>query len=70
MIDRLILGAVLSVVGWNGLNPEPPALPTTLTFKQKAKARQQSEICLRKNNRHQSETVKRMCKRWKEQQGA
>ena len=68
MLDRLILGAVLSVVGWNGLNPEPPTPPTTLTFKQKAKARQQSEICLRKNNRHQSETVKRMCKRWKERQ--
>ena len=69
MIDRLILGAVLSVVGCNGLFPEPTP-PVEKTFKQKAQERQQSEICLRKNNKHQSETVKRMCKQWKEQQGA
>jgi hypothetical protein len=69
MIDRLILSAVLSTVGWNGLFPEPTP-PVEKTFKQKAQERQQSEICLRKNNKHQSETVKRMCKRWKEQQGA
>jgi hypothetical protein len=67
MIDRFILGVVLSVVGCNGLFSEP-APPVEKTLKQKAKARQQSEICLRKNNKHQSETVKRMCKRWKEQQ--
>jgi len=24
MIDRLIVGAVLSFVGWNGLFPDPP----------------------------------------------
>jgi len=65
MIDRLILGVVLSVVGWNGLFPEPPP---PLTLKQKAKERQLSEICSRKKK--QSDTVKRMCKQWKEQQGA
>lgn len=70
MIDRLILSAVLGTVGWNGLFPDPPLPPTTLTLKQKAKERQRSEICLRKNNKHQSDVVKRMCKRWKEQQGA
>ena len=69
MIDRLILGVVLSVVGCNGLFSEPTP-PVEKTLRQKAKERQQSEICLRKNNKHQSETVKRMCKRWKEQQGA
>jgi hypothetical protein len=45
MIDRLILGVVLSVAGWNGLFPEPPP---PLTLKQKAKERQLSEICSRK----------------------
>ncbi len=70
MIDRLILSAVLSTVGFNGLFPDPPPPVTPVTLKEKAKERQRSEICLRKNNRHQSESVKRMCKRWKEQQGA
>ena len=69
MIDRLILSAVLGTVGWNGLFPEPTP-PVEKTFKQKAQERQQSEICLRKNNKHQSETVKRMCKRWKEHRNA
>ena len=69
MLDRLILGVVLSVVGCNGLFSEPTP-PVEKTFKQKAKARQQSEICLRKDKRHQTDTVKHMCKRWKEQQGA
>ena len=68
MIDRLILGAVLSVVGCNVLFFATP--PVEKTLKQKAKERQQSEICLRKDKRHQTDTVKRMCKRWKEQQGA
>ena len=69
MIDRLILGVVLSVVGCNGLFSEPTP-PVEKTLKQKAKERQQSEICLRKDKRHQTDTVKHMCKRWKEQQGA
>jgi hypothetical protein len=69
MIDRLILSAVLSTVGFNGLFLEPTP-PVEKTFKQKAKERQRSEICLRKNNRHQSESVKRMCKRWEVQRNA
>jgi hypothetical protein len=69
VLDRLILGVVLSVVGCNGLFSEPTP-PVEKTLKQKAKERQQSEICLRKDKRHQTDTVKRMCKRWKEQQGA
>jgi hypothetical protein len=47
MLDRLILGVVLSVVGCNGLFSEPTP-PVEKTLKQKAKERQQSEICLRK----------------------
>ena len=69
MIDRLILGVVLSVVGCNGLFSEQTP-PVEKTLRQKAKERQQSEICLRKDKRHQTDTVKHMCKRWKEQQGA
>ena len=33
MIDRLILSAVLGTMGWNGLFPDPPLPPTTLTLK-------------------------------------
>ena len=69
MLDRIILSVALIATGWNGLFSEPTP-PVEKTLRQKAKERQQSEICLRKNNKHQSETVKRMCKRWKEQQGA
>jgi hypothetical protein len=69
MIDRLILGVVLSVVGCNGLFFEPTP-PVEKTLRQKAKERQQNKICLRKDKRHQTDTVKHMCKRWKEQQGA
>jgi hypothetical protein len=62
MIDRLILSAVLSTVGFNGLFPEPP---TPLTLKQKAKMKSVSAVCERKGK--QSKTVKQMCERWKEQ---
>ena len=69
MLDRLILGAVLSVVGCNGLFPEPPPPPTPLTLKQKAKQRSLSQMCSRKGHQKQSETVKRICKQWRDQQG-
>lgn len=36
MIDRLILSAVLSTVGFNGLFPEPPA---------DAKRKSKDEVC-------------------------
>jgi hypothetical protein len=64
MIDRLILSAVLGTVGFNGLNPDPPV---PMTLKQKAVYKSVSAVCERKGKK-QSETVKRMCKRWKEQQ--
>ena len=59
MIDRLILSAVLSVTGYNGMFPDPP-LP--LTLKQKAKERSISEMCNRKTK---SKAVKDLCKRWR-----
>jgi hypothetical protein len=62
MIDRLILSAVLSTVGFNGLNPEPP---TPMTLKEKAKMKSVSAVCERKGK--QSETVKQLCKRWEAQ---
>ena len=68
MLDRLILSAVLGTVGWNGLFPDPPLPPTPLTLKQKAKEKSLSQVCSRKGNKKQSETVKRICQEWKEQQ--
>ena len=64
MIDRLILSAVLSITGYNGLFPDP--LPP-LTLKQKAKERSITAMCDRKTK---SKKVKDLCKRWKEQQNA
>ena len=64
MIDKIILSAVLGTVGFNGLFPDPP---TPLTLKQKTKERQLSEMCDRKPK---SQTAKKLCKRWKEQQNA
>jgi len=64
MIDRILLSAVLSLTGYNGLFPEPSP---PLTLKQKAKERSISEMCDRKSK---SKTTKGLCKRWKEQQNA
>ena len=64
MIDRIILSAVLSTVGFNGLFPDPPP---PLTLKQKAKERSISAMCDMKTK---SKTTKGLCKRWKEQQNA
>ena len=62
MIDRLILSAVLSVVGWNGLNPEPPTPPTTAMLIQKAKYQSVSAVCAKKKKK--TPAIKRLCKRW------
>lgn len=64
MIDRLVLGVALAVVGWNGLFTEPPTPPTAFSLQQKAKARSISEVCERKSKQKQSKTVQKMCKRW------
>ena len=58
MIDKLILSAVLGIVGVNGLFPDPPV---PLTFQQKAKDASKSEVC---NKKKKSNTVKELCKRW------
>lgn len=63
MIDKLILSAVLGVVGFNGLFPDPPP---PLTLKEKAKARSISAMCDRSPK---SKTAKNLCKRWEKQNG-
>jgi hypothetical protein len=63
MIDRLILGVVLSVVGCNGFLPDKP--PTQLTLKEKAKMKSVGKVCVKKNK--QTPTVKQLCKRWEVQ---
>jgi len=65
MIDRLIVGAVLSFVGWNGLLPEPPPPVTPHTSRMQAKEKSISEMCDRKPK---SNAAKNLCKRWKEKQ--
>ncbi len=70
MLDRLILSAVLGTVGWAGLFPDPPPSPTPMTLKAKAKERSLSQVCARKNVKKQSETIKRICREWKDQQRA
>jgi hypothetical protein len=67
MIDRLILSAVLSTVGFNGLFPDPPPPVTPLTLKEKAKMKSVSAVCERKKKQKQSKTVQQLCKRWEVQ---
>jgi hypothetical protein len=68
MIDRLIVGAVLSFVGWNGLFPEPPTAPTPHMLRVQAKEKSISAVCQRTKGQKQSKTVKELCERWERQQ--
>jgi hypothetical protein len=64
MIDKIIISAVLGIVGYNGLFPDPPQPPTPPTpwqLQLKAKAASKSAVCEKKK---QSKTVKQLCKRW------
>ena len=65
MIDRLILSAVLGLVGLNGLlPPDTPAPNVPLTSQQlqaKGKKRQLSELCAKKKK---SKKVQEICTRW------
>jgi hypothetical protein len=61
MIDRLIVGVVLSIVGWNGLHPAEPVPMTPAQLQVKAKDESISKIC---NKKKKSEKVKRLCKKW------
>jgi hypothetical protein len=67
MIDRLIVGAVLSFVGWNGLFPEPPPPVTPWQLQVQAKEKSISAVCQRTKGKKQSKTVREMCKRWERQ---
>jgi hypothetical protein len=61
MIDKLILSAVLGVVGFNGLFPDPPQPVTSWQLQVKAKQASKSEMCAKKKK---SKTVKKLCERW------
>jgi hypothetical protein len=63
MIDRLIVGAVLSFVGWNGMFPEPPPPVTPYMLQVQAKKKSISEMCDRKPK---SREAKDLCRRWRE----
>jgi len=67
MIDRLIVGAVLSVVGWNGMFPEPRPAPTPWQLQVQAKEKSVSAVCQRTKGKKQSKTVREMCERWERQ---
>jgi len=66
MIDRLIVGAVLSFVGWNGMFPEPPPPVTPHTLRMQAKEKSISEMCDRKPK---SKAAKDLCRRWRKLNG-
>ena len=68
MLDRLILSAVLTTGGFNGLFPDPPPPPAPLTLKEKAKMKSVGKVCMKKNK--QTVTVKQLCKRWEVQKNA
>jgi hypothetical protein len=61
MIDKLIISAVLGVVGFNGLFPDTPQPLTGRQLQVKAKEASKSAVC---NKKKKSKTVKQLCKRW------
>jgi hypothetical protein len=62
MIDKIIFSAVLGIVGFNGLFPDPPK-PLTSTQRQvQAKEKSISGMCDRKPK---SKEAKDLCRRWK-----
>jgi len=61
MIDKLIVGALLSIVGWNGLHPAEPVPMTPSQLQVKAKDRSISKVC---NKKKKSKKVKELCTRW------
>jgi hypothetical protein len=67
MIDRLIISAVLSVTGYNGMFPEPRPAPTPHTLQMQAKEKSVSAVCQRTKGQKQSKTVREMCRRWEKQ---
>ena len=67
MIDRLVLGVILGVVGISGLlPPDPPKPLTAQQLRIKARDDSISEMCDRKNKK--SKEAKEICRRWKKRQ--
>jgi len=66
MIDKIILSAVLGVVGFNGLFPDPPQTIKPWQLQQKAKEKSISEMCDRKPK---SKEAKDLCRRWRNLNG-
>ena len=64
MIDKLILSAVLSVTGYNGLFLDPPQPLAPWQLQQKAKEKSISEMCDRKPK---SKEARDLCRRWRKQ---
>jgi len=62
MIDRIILSAVMGIVGFNGLFPDPPSPLTPARLQAQAKEKSISEMCDRKPK---SKEVKELCRRWR-----
>ena len=60
MIDRLILSAVLSVTGYNGLFPDPPKPLTPAQLQVQAKEKSISGMC---DKRPKSKVARDLCKR-------
>ena len=62
MFDRLLISAVLSVVGYNGLFPDTPLPLTPAQLQEKAKEESISAMCDRKPK---SKEAKDLCRRWR-----
>jgi len=63
MIDKIILSAVLGVVGFNGLFPDTPQPLAPWQLQVQAKEKSISEMCDRKPK---SKVAKDLCRRWRE----
>jgi hypothetical protein len=61
MIDRLIVSAVLSFTGYNGLFPDPPKPLTPAQLQVQAKEKSISDMC---DKRPKSKVARDLCKRW------
>jgi hypothetical protein len=64
LIDKIILSAVLGVVGFNGLFPDPSQPTKPWQLQQKAKEKSISEMC---NRKPKSREAKDLCRRWRKQ---
>jgi len=62
MIDRIIISAVLGIVGFNGFFPDPPKPLTPAQLQVQAKEKSISAMCDRKPK---SKEAKDLCRRWR-----